>query len=204
LDFLSFNKNPRGLSDSLAEFLRSSTSLGPTSIQKIEVAGPGFVNITLAPEAVALAISEAAAQGEEWGMGDADANQRVMIEYSNPNAFKEMHIGHLVGTIVGESLSRLIENEGATVARDTFGGDIGPNVAKALWGLRKNGVTDPTTAREIGEAYVVGSNAYETNADAKSEIDALNQAIYAGDDAALMELWRRGRDISVEEFRVCM
>ncbi|MDP2655889.1 MAG: arginine--tRNA ligase, partial [bacterium] len=122
-------------------------------------------------------------------------------EYSNPNAFKEMHIGHLVGTVIGEALSRLIENTGAKVARDTFGGDIGPNVAKALWGLRKNDVTNPTTAQEIGEAYTEGSNAYESDPKAKEEIDVLNQTIYAGTDGELMELWRKGRDVSMEEFR---
>jgi arginyl-tRNA synthetase len=112
-----------------------------------------------------------------------------------------MHIGHLVGTIVGEAVARLIENTGATVARDTFGGDIGPNVAKALWGLREVGNTGPTSAHEIGTAYAEGSTAYESDPKAKEEIDALNQAIYAGKDRELMELWRKGRDVSVEEFR---
>ena len=112
-------------------------------VSKVEVAGPGFVNITLSKEAVMLAVAEADAQGAEWGKGSAENGKCVIIEYSNPNAFKEMHIGHLVGTIIGEAVSRLIENSGATLARDTFGGDVGPNVAKALWGLRKQGITDP-------------------------------------------------------------
>ncbi len=167
---------------------------------KIEVA-KGFVNITLSREAVVLATAEADAKGEEWGRGTSENGKRIFVEYSNPNAFKEMHIGHLVGTVVGEAVSRLIENAGATVARDTFGGDIGPNVAKALWGLRKAGTSEPATAGEIGAAYVAGSSAYESDPSAKAEIDALNQAIYAGGDRALMELWRKGRDVSVEEFR---
>ena len=174
------------------------------SVAKVEIAKPGFVNITLAREAISFAVAEADAKGEEWGATDYRLQTRVprvMIEYSNPNAFKEMHIGHLVGTVVGEALSRLIENSGAKVARDTFGGDIGPNVAKALWGLRKSGISDPTTAQEIGEAYTEGSNAYENNPKAKNEIDALNQTIYEGKDAELMELWRKGRDVSMEEFR---
>ena len=203
-------KNPRELADELARHLIDA--LGESAASHVAVAGPGFVNITLAREAVALATAEADAQGSEWGKAktaeggspdasrsDAFRGKRVIIEYSNPNAFKEMHIGHLVGTVVGESISRLIENTGATVRRDTFGGDIGPNVAKALWGLRFNGVAEPTTAKEIGEAYVVGSNNYELGA--KAEIDALNQEIYAGNNHEVMGLWRKGRDISVEEFR---
>ena len=203
-------KDPRALADELAR--RLIDALGESAASHVAVAGPGFVNITLAREAVALATAEADAQGSEWGKAktaeggspdasrsDAFRGKRVIIEYSNPNAFKEMHIGHLVGTVVGESISRLIENTGATVRRDTFGGDIGPNVAKALWGLRFNGVAEPTTAKEIGEAYVVGSNNYELGA--KAEIDALNQEIYAGNNHEVMGLWRKGRDISVEEFR---
>jgi arginyl-tRNA synthetase len=170
-------------------------------ITKVEVAGPGFVNITLAPEAVTLVVAEADAQGSEWGKGSENTDKRIIVEYSNPNAFKEMHVGHLVGTVVGEAVSRLLENTGATLARDTFGGDIGPNVAKALWGLRKNGINEPTTAQEIGTAYSEGASAYESDPKAKEEIDALNQTIYASTDRELMELWRKGRDISVEEFR---
>lgn len=191
-------KNPRELADSLAETILKT--LHP-HVSHVAVAGPGFINITLAREAVALSTAEADAKEEEWGSTDVEQDKRIIIEYSNPNAFKEMHIGHLVGTVVGEALSRLIENSGATVARDTFGGDIGPNVAKALWGLRKNSIGSPTTSREIGDAYVTGSNAYETDPEAKAEIDALNQAIYGGDDRKLMDLWRVGRDVSVEEFR---
>ncbi len=191
--------NPRELADSLARVLIES--LGADIASHVAVAGPGFINITLSQGAVALAVAEADAKGVEWGKNNAEDGERVMIEYSNPNAFKEMHIGHLVGTVVGEALSRLIENSGATLARDTFGGDIGPNVAKALWGLRKNGVTSPYMAREMGEAYSKGSNAYESDVKAKEEIDALNQEIYSGEDRELAELWRRGRDVSMEEFR---
>lgn len=191
-------KNPRSLANELACFI--TETLGEV-VSHVAVAGPGFVNITLAREAIALAITEAGAMGEAWGKSAAENDARVMVEYSNPNAFKEMHIGHLVGTIIGESLARLIENEGAAVARSTFGGDVGLNVAKALWGLHAMGVTEPTTAKEIGAAYVVGSNNYETSAQAKAEIDVLNQAIYAGADARLMALWRIGRELSVEEFR---
>lgn len=198
--------------EKVAEAIRSELV---EAVSKVEIAKPGFVNIALSREAVTFVVAEAGAKGVEWGKAGGrkqEAGSRVMIEYSNPNAFKEMHIGHLVGTVVGEALSRLVENAGATVARDTFGGDIGPNVAKALWGLQKKGINEPTTAQELGDAYTEGSNAYETDESAKppfaqgyggakEEIDALNQAIYAGTDTELMDLWRKGRDVSMEEFR---
>jgi arginyl-tRNA synthetase len=195
----SLKKNPREVADELARHLLEA--LGKDVASHIAVAGPGFVNITLAREAVTFAVAEADAKKEEWGKGSAQGGKRVIVEYSNPNAFKEMHVGHLVGSIVGEAVARLIENDGAKLARATFGGDIGPNVAKALWGLRKRGVGEPTTAAEIGAAYTEGSLAYESDPTAKKEIDDLNQALYTGTDHELMDLWRKGRDISMEEFR---
>ena len=195
----TLGRKPHEIADEIASLLINS--LGANIASHVAVAGPGFVNITLSREAVTLAIKEADAQGSEWGRGNTGEGSRIIIEYSNPNAFKEMHVGHLVGTIIGESVSRLLGNTGATLARNTFGGDIGPNVAKALWGLQKNGVNEPTTAEEIGTAYTEGSKAYENVPQVKEEIDALNQAIYAGTDHALMDLWRKGRDVSVAEFR---
>ncbi|MCX6787437.1 MAG: arginine--tRNA ligase [Candidatus Kaiserbacteria bacterium] len=170
------------------------------AVSKVEVAGPGFVNITLAREAVALAVAEADAKGAEWGKESTHAGNRVVIEYTDPNPFKEMHIGHLMSNVIGEALARLIEGEGATVVRANYQGDVGPHVAKALWGLQKAGIDEPATAKEIGEAYTAGSRAYEESPEVKKEIEALNQLVYAGINRELMELWRKGRDVSLEAF----
>lgn len=201
-------KNPRELAAMLAEKLRNV--LGAT-IAQVEAAGAGFVNITLSAGAIAEKIAEA--QKEGWGRGTENAGKRVMVEYGNPNPFKEMHIGHLMGTVVGEAIARLTEASGAHLLRDTFGGDVGPHVAKALWALRKKNVGDDVTAKEIGEAYAAGSNAYDEHAEAKQEIDDLNTNIYAvvakqeaphelsDEDRALLALWRKGREVSMEEHR---
>ena len=193
----SLGSNPRSLADSLARYL--TDELGDT-VSHVSVAGPGFVNITLAREAVALAVAEADAQGDEWGKGNLNVNQRVMVEYTDPNPFKEMHIGHLMSNVIGESLARLTENEGAEVVRANYQGDVGPHVAKALWGLRQAGIIEPSTAKELGDAYAAGSRAYEESEGAKAEIDALNVEIYKGTDAALREEWRKGRDVSLAAF----
>ncbi len=190
-------KNPRELADELAEKVRT---LGVLTLGSVEVAGPGFLNFTLTREAVHESLIAAVARGEEWGRGKERGGKRVMVEYTDPNPFKEMHIGHLMSNVIGEAISRLIQNEGAEVVRACYQGDVGPHVAKAIWGLRKLGVNEPTTAAELGEAYATGSRAYEDSPETKTEIDALNQAIYAGEDHHLMELWRRGRDVSLQAF----
>lgn len=196
----SLGRNPRELADELAHAL--ANALGAAA-ERVSVADPGFVNITLARDAITFAVAEADAQGEAWGTPDSGLRtpvSRVMVEYTDPNPFKEMHIGHLMSNIIGEALARLIENAGATVIRANYQGDIGPHVAKALWGLQKAGITEPATAKEIGAAYAEGSRAYEESPEAEAEIDALNQALYAGTDHALMELWRKGRAVSLAAF----
>lgn len=204
----ALGKPPREIADMLVPVLKDA--LGADAA-RVEVAGPGFVNITLSKDAIARELEGAIETGEAWGQNDSQKGKRVMIEYGNPNPFKEMHIGHLVGAIVGESLARLLEASGAHTLRDTFGGDVGPQVAKALWALRKDGVMDIASAGEIGKAYVHGATAYEESEVAKAEIDELNTKIYeivgrqedaslSEDDRSLLYLWQKGREVSMEEF----
>jgi arginyl-tRNA synthetase len=193
----TLGKNPHELAQELAASLRESLE---GMIESIEVAGPGFINFKLARPVITGIVKEAAALGRDWGRGAGMEGRRVMVEYTDPNPFKEMHIGHLMSNVIGEAVARSIENDGAVLARANYEGDVGPHVAKALWGLREKGIAEPATAKEIGDAYAHGSRAYEESEAAKAEIDGLNQAIYRGDDAELMELWRKGREVSLEAF----
>ncbi len=201
-------RSPRDIADELAAKL--TDSLGDLAAS-VTAAGPGFVNITLARSVITEEIVRAGKERDSWGAGLARTGERVAFEYSCPNAFKEMHAGHLMNTIIGEALSRILESQGAHVLRDTYGGDVGPHVAKALWALRRKDVTEPSSAEEIGQAYAEGSRAYEESEDAKKEIDDLNARLYAvlaqGDgahteaDRALLATWRTGRDVSFAAFR---
>lgn len=201
-------KNPRELADLLAPLI--ARELGD-AVSGVEVAGPGFINIRLAPATIAHVLAMAYERGGAWGRGAARAGQKVVFEYSCPNPFKEMHIGHLMSTVIGEASARIIETQGARVIRDTYGGDVGPHVAKALWALRKRGTTDPETATEIGEAYAEGSRAYEDNETAKAEIDALNTELYLAlaregtelseHERVLLGLWRHGRNLSYDSHK---
>jgi len=197
-------KNPREIADDLVAKL--SESLGE-EIQHIEAAGPGFVNITLSRARITNEVANASAMGSEWGKGNARAGERVAFEYSCPNPFKQMHAGHLMSTVIGEAGSRLLENQGARVLRDTYGGDVGPHVAKALWALKRKDIAEPTS-KEVDDAYVQGARAYEESEEAKAEIDTLNTTLYvalAKEDAerseeerVLLETWRHGRDACLE------
>ncbi len=194
----ALGKNPKALAEELAPAIQNA--LGDV-VSDVSVAGPGFINITLSPETVRAEIARAAEEGTTWGKGTVNDGKRIIVEYSCPNPFKEMHIGHLMSTIIGEAVSRVIEGSGATVTRDSYGGDVGPHVAKALWALRKDGVTDVASASEVDAAYARGSRAYAEDEEAKAEIDALNVAIYKAEDSALMDLWGKCREVCLEAFR---
>ncbi|CAN5680497.1 arginine--tRNA ligase [soil metagenome] len=191
----ALGKSPRDIAEALLPAIVEGLGEDAASV---EIAGPGFINITLSGRAVSARL--ASAREESWGRNlDQDA-KRVMVEYTDPNPFKEMHIGHLMSNVVGESVARLTEYAGAHVMRANFQGDVGPHVAKALWALRKKGITDPESAKEIGDAYAHGSHSYDESPEAKSEIDLINTALYEGEDRELMELWRKGRDVSLSAF----
>jgi arginyl-tRNA synthetase len=189
-------KSPREVAELLVPAITNTLGVDAA---RVEIAGPGFVNITLSADA--LTRERTKAESPSWGKGTANTGAKFIIEYSCPNPFKEMHIGHLMSTVIGEAVSRVIENSGAEVTRDSYGGDVGPHVAKALWALRKAGTTDVANAAEVDKAYAHGSRAYEESEDAKAEIDALNTLLYQGSDAELMTLWQKCREVCLEAFR---
>ena len=115
-------RNPREIAEEISRALRDSGEFS-----EISVAGPGFINIRLSDKALlGLALREPELQY---------SGTNFVIEYSCPNAFKELHTGHLYQTIFGDILARLIEQSGATVHRTSFGGDVGLHVAKCVWGM---------------------------------------------------------------------
>ena len=164
----------------------------------IEVAGPGFINFHLAPEVFADEISTIQAAPEKWGKQPFDSAQgkRIMVEYTDPNPFKEFHIGHLMSNAIGESIARLLEFSGATVFRANYQGDVGPHVAKAIWGK----MNDPQLS--WGEAYAAGAAAYEAD---KEAIDTINKKIYDNlsgreSDPEINALYDIGRKESLAHF----
>ena len=168
-------------------------------IEKIEVAGPGFLNFFLSRDFFTEKIANALDAGDNWGRNQSQHSEEILIEYTSPNLFKPLHVGNLVGNIIGESLSRLFEFGGAKVKRLNYPSDIGLTVAKAVWGLKKtNG--DPADINALGEAYRFGNEAYENDADAKEEIVTVNQALYADSDSELSNL--RDQGIFTSKYRL--
>ncbi len=150
-------------------------------VEKVEVVGK-FINFRLAREALVP---------KEQQIPQLYAGKKIMVEYTDPNPFKEFHIGHLVGNVIGESLARLFEATGATVSRANYQGDVGVHVAKAIWGKMQK------PEASWGDSYTFGDSQYEAH---KEEIDTLNKTIYEKSDAAVNKLYDEGRAQSLEHF----
>ena len=167
-------------------------------VSKIEIAGPGFINFHLSREFFAQSVAEIVKAPETWGRNEHVKGYKVMVEYAQPNPFKPFHIGHLMSTAVGESISRFVEYSGATLFRANYQGDIGLHIAKCIWGLQKENL-NASSVDDLGKAYVVGANAYEDDEEAKKEINTLNKRLYAN-DPELKPIYDAGRKASLEHF----
>ena len=202
-------KAPRAVAEAIAEALRARIAADSSlPVASVELAGPGFINLTLGRSVLAAETVKAAEAGDSWGSFDELAGKRVLCEYSCPNPFKPLHVAHLMANSIGEALSRLYENAGAEVIRVTYGGDIGLHVAKAIWGMEqasagapKDGVPLSDRVRFVGAAYAAGAAAYDEKPEAKTVIDDLNARIFASKMSAEEKSWYdRGRAWSIEHF----
>ncbi len=185
--------NPRALAEKLVAELGEIDG-----VTKIEIAGPGFINFHLSRDAFSDSVSQIIKNEKDWGKNDSLKGKKIIVEYAQPNPFKPFHIGHLMSTAVGEAISRFVEASGADVFRANYQGDIGPHVAKCIWGLRKEHL-DPANVDDLGKAYVIGNSAYEDSPEAKAEIDELNKRLYEK-DSSLQEIYDAGRETSLKHF----
>ncbi|MBQ9183238.1 MAG: arginine--tRNA ligase [Neisseriaceae bacterium] len=111
--------NPRELATRVAEQLKQSPVF-----EKVEVAGPGFINLTLSTDFIEKNI-QAALSDNRLNVGLPENNQTVVMDYSSPNLAKEMHVGHLRSTIIGDALHRVLRFLGANVIAQNHVGDWG-------------------------------------------------------------------------------
>ena len=197
-------KNPRALAEEIVAKI-SGKSLSDIGIEKMDIAGPGFINFHLSKQFFAREIKNISALGAKWGAGTGSAGKKVMVEYTDPNPFKPFHIGHLMTNAIGESTARIFEYSGAEVIRANYQGDVGLHVAKSIWSLLQKGKGDTTLSAQaqaeyIGRCYTEASTAYEENPEAKAEIDAINKKVYERSDAAINNLYDWGRAVTLEAF----
>jgi arginyl-tRNA synthetase len=183
---------PRDVAEELARHLDLTGVAGPP-----EVSGPGFINITLRKDWIA---SQATGQLHDprLGAGRPTAPQTIVVEYSSPNIAKEMHVGHLRTTIVGDALARILDFAGHRVIRDNHVGDWGTPFGMLIEHLLDVG-------ENSAEAALLGTdpNSFYQAARRKFDSDPLfaersrNRVVeLQGGDAESLRLWQHLVDLS--------
>ena len=190
-------KNPK----EVAEELKTRLLSNPIAkwLEKIEVAGPGFLNFFLKEEAVLNGLETVLKEKNNFGKSKLLSGKKIIIEYTDPNPFKEFHIGHLMSNSIGESLARIIEFNGAEVKRANYQGDVGLHVAKAIWAIKNvDGLQEIDLLN--GKAYVAGNKAYSDSEKDKKKIAEINKKIYDGSDKKLSDLYEKHKRKSLSYF----
>lgn len=116
-------KKPRDLAEELAEKLRQADA--DVAFQKVEVAGPGFLNVTFAPSFWHSILAEVQGKGAACGQSDQGHGQKVQVEYVSANPTGPLHIGHGRGAALGDSLARLLRATGHAVSCEYYINDAG-------------------------------------------------------------------------------
>ena len=153
----------------------------PDFIAKFELAGPGFLNITVSTDWIAARLAALAADAHT-GIPQTGAGQRVVIDYSSPNAAKQMHIGHIRSTVIGNAIDRIYRALGYEVIADNHLERDNLTVAN----LEKCYVLSAAKAKEEDGVWKEAC---------KAELVKLQQG-----DADNLALWKRFIDISIGEF----
>ena len=190
---------PRQIAEAVFQALEATR---PAFVEKIELAGPGFLNITVSPDWLAAELTGIAASSS-LGIPATGSGKRVVIDYSSPNAAKQMHIGHIRSTVIGNAIDRIFRALGYEVIADNHLGDWGTQFGILIKGYRDcltQEERDNLTVATLEKCYVLSAaKAKEEDGVWKTacreELVKLQQG-----DAENLTLWRRFIDISIAEF----
>lgn len=186
-------KSPREIAQPIADALAAHEA-----VERADVAGPGFVNITLCAAWIASLLEHALADQDRDGVPAVDAPEKVIVDFSSPNIAKQMHVGHLRSTIIGDAISRILAFVGHDVVRDNHLGDWGTQFGLLMVGMREWGSNDALDHEPIVELERVYKLASERAGDdedfaesARNELAKLQSG-----DPDNRALWERFVEVS--------
>ncbi|HEV7828793.1 MAG TPA: arginine--tRNA ligase [Pseudonocardiaceae bacterium] len=187
-------RRPAELAEAVSEALRADPS---TPVTEVTVSGPGFLNLNLA-EAALWRQTAARLTSSRLGVGSPEQGRRSVIDYSGPNIAKEMHVGHLRTTIIGDCLVRVLGFLGAEVIRQNHLGDWGTQFGmliqylddhpEATW--RHDQLSEGTsTVSALDNLYRAARTAFDADPAFAERARARVVALQAGDEATVAR-WR--------------
>jgi len=177
----------------LAEKLIAALPADP-QVSKVEIAGPGFLNFFQNTQALASRLDAALADAK-LGVHKAGTQQKVVIDLSAPNLAKEMHVGHLRSTIIGDAVARVLEFLGDEVIRQNHVGDWGTQFGMLLAYLEENPITSDELS-DLENFYRAAKKRFDESSEFADRARGLVVKLQAG-DAECMALWTRFKDISL-------
>ena len=183
-------KNPREIAGDIIESLDLSGI-----ISKAEIAGPGFINLWINP----LWISEqcqAAVNDERLSIAKTETPIRVVVDYSGPNMAKQMHVGHLRSTIIGDTLANLLTFLGDEVIRQNHIGDWGTQFGMLIAYLEEIGEDGSVSLKDLEQFYKDAKGRFDADAAFADKAREYVVKIQSGDRHCL-ELWQKFIDISL-------
>lgn len=197
-----------GLSPKLVAEQFVTNILSQSDAQKfasVSVAGPGFVNFTFSSESLAQFLLEATRQ-EELILPQMGQGRRVLVEFSSPNIAKELHVGHLRSTIIGDSIARLLESVGFSVLRLNHVGDWGTQFGMLIAYIRRSNleglvldISAPLEPSVLTEWYKLAKSFFDEDVQFRSEAHNAVVSLQAGDPSSVL-LWQRICALSRESF----
>ena len=186
--------NPRNI----AENIKNNFLYGAV-VEKLEVAGPGFINIFLSNKFLSETINKI---GEKYDFSFLNTKGDVVIDFSSPNIAKRMHIGHLRSTIIGESISRIYKYLGYNVVADNHIGDWGTQFGKLIVGYRKwlnQEAYKTNPIEELERVYVKFSDEADENPALEDEARAELKKLQDGEEENT-KLWKEFIEASLQEY----
>ncbi|MEM9515823.1 MAG: arginine--tRNA ligase [Actinomycetota bacterium] len=166
-----------------------------------EVAGPGFINVTFAGGFLAGELAAVAAD-DRLGVAMVEPRKTVVVDYSAPNVAKEMHVGHLRTTVIGDALVRMLEFLGHHVIRENHIGDWGRPfgmLIEHLIDIGEDDAADGLTQGELDAFYKAANTKFDADPEF-AERSRQRVVLLQGGDADTLALWQRLVDLSTEYF----
>ncbi|OQX76108.1 MAG: arginine--tRNA ligase [Epsilonproteobacteria bacterium 4484_65] len=183
-------KNPREIA---TEILNNLDFTG--LLAKAEIAGPGFINLWLNPLWIASQC-KVAAKDSRLGVGKRETPIKVVVDYSGPNMSKQMHVGHLRSTIIGDTLANLLTFLGDEVIRQNHIGDWGTQFGMLIAYLEEMGEDGSVSLKDLEQFYKDAKGRFDADADFADKAREYVVKIQSGDQHCL-NLWQKFIDISL-------
>lgn len=167
--------------------------------EKVEIAGPGFINIHLAPEWLSQQLGKAA-DDRRLGIAPVAEPQTAVVDYSSPNLAKEMHVGHLRSTIIGDALARLLSFQGHKVIRQNHVGDWGTQFGMLIAELEEQLAENREATMALSDLEVFYQQAKRHFDEDPAFADKARDYVVKlqSGDSEVLALWEQFRSVSLD------